>query len=99
MLYLIGSSPNPLVRGVFFTVYLFFISFELEEYQLNLFITTLKGSQFIAGAIALLQFCFAFFSCTVMTTKENLCATEGPGVFKENDFSVPQVKATPLTTQ
>ena len=76
----IGASPDVMVRGGFFTIYLACIATELEEFQVMRFILGLKGSQFISGIIKTVILCFKFWNCSVITTELNGCEIGGPGV-------------------
>ena len=76
----IAASPNPFVRGGFFTIYLLGIITELEEFQVMRFIIGLKGTQFISGVIKTVILAFKFWKCAVTSDAQNGCRETGPGV-------------------
>ena len=84
LFYYFAVSPNQLLRGGFFTVYLACILVDREEYQLMRFIISLKGTQVFSGLIKAISLCHEFWMCTVVVVDHdrNGCIASGPGVGK-----------------
>jgi len=84
----IAASPNVLIRGGFFTIYLgCVLSAGIEEFIVMRFILGLKGSQFISGIIKTIVLCFKFWRCTVTSGDPMGCEVMGPGVGHHSVFN------------
>ena len=76
-----AASPDIVVRGIFFTVFLACVATDREEFQIMRFILGLKGTQFISAIIKLFPLSFSFWSCAALpgSLDANWCQLEGPG--------------------